>query len=113
MILEVQEWVKRNRLGARQARMLLEAYRRFYMFEKPRKTPLSDAWLGLGGSEYRDSKYFQGISSSISLPIKNYPLLGVNWYKLSDKGKSVMSDLIAHLPWKSSLNQVIFDNELI
>jgi hypothetical protein len=99
----ILDWQKRNRLSYRNKSLLLEAYRRFYMFAKPDRNDISEAWLGLGYQTEYNSIYFKPYSINKG---------SLCWFMLTKEGKNVLSDLIVYLPWKESYSLSIFKGEL-
>jgi len=108
---KVEEFRAENNLGKKVTRLLLEAWRRFYMFEhKAEKgTKLEDRWLGLG---YK-STYNKG-REKLFTPIEGQPVIkALNWWKLTDKGVEVFKKLDKKIAWDYSYSQPIFDGEVI
>jgi len=103
----IRDWKDRNKLSARDADLLLEAYRRFNMFGKWDHKTLSDTWAGLGlVSKYGKSLHFSAYEGRLP----KHRCIG--WWVLTEPGKKVLSSLIAFLPWREELNQLIFTGDL-
>lgn len=102
--LIIYNWKRQNKLKTKDARLLLEAYRRFFMFHKNK--PISQAWLGLGFREYDHSPFF------IPVHRQRTPRT-MAWYKLNESGLSLISKLITLLPWRKEYSLPIFEGKLI
>lgn len=94
-----------HRFNVRDAKLLLEAYRRFHMFEIEKGRTLETAWLGYGIPEKYKSVFFESIGMQI--PDEN------GNYKLSAKGVEVIGDLNVILPWNSGMNITIFEEKVL
>lgn len=102
-MIEIINWMKENKLKTSEARLLLEAYRRYHMFHK-NKT-ISEAWIGLGKKEYDNSSFFS--------PVHKRPDKYLGWYRLNKTGTIMVSRLNALLPWKKEYNLPIFEGRII
>ena len=99
----IRNWKKRNKLNKRDTLLLLEAYRRYFQFQK--KKELSSAWVGLGMIDYDKSIYFR--------PVSSRPSRCLGWYRLSEVCLKVLSDLMKELPWSQEIGNKIWNNEFI
>lgn len=99
----ILDWSKRNKLKARDNKLLLEAYRRYNAFAVENGRGITKAWLGLGTrSVYGKSKFFRMISNQTLRPRCN------GWWVLTEDGIDVLVDLIRVLPWKATYNHILF-----
>jgi hypothetical protein len=96
-----KKWIKENKLKLTDAKLLLEAYRRYHMFGIEENKSLSEAWTGLGGSIYNKSEYFKRVNS-------NSDPRYTNWYQLTQSGVQLVEKLISDLPWDEDYNSELF-----
>lgn len=104
----IREWISDNGIKIKDARLLIEAYRRFHSFNEDNE-PLSAAWLGLGDErEYGNSPYFTLANSDV-FATKPIP----RWWKLTERGCLVLSSLNTRLPWRKQMAPAMFGGEVI
>src|SRR3989304_2056502 len=84
-ILDVKFKLK---LKHKDLKLLLEAYRRYMMFNSEK--PLNVAWVGLGMPSQYKSEFFKSLSKEI--PKAN------NWYLLTDKGIEIFKKILKEIP---------------
>lgn len=97
----IKEWKKENKLKKPDAKLLIEAYRRFHAFHKGET--LSEAWTGLGMREYDYSIFFEPVFN------RSRPKRCAAWFRLTQSGRSLVSRLNARLPWRPGLNRCLYE----
>lgn len=105
VIQEIENWKKDNNIKSKKKTYpLLESYRRIHQFNNGR-TDIELLLLAFPSEIKPVKDCFKCTSSGGKETPKN-----LNWYKLTDKGKNIISDLMNRINWnEKDLNQWIFD----
>lgn len=100
----VSAFQTKHKISQKNWLLLMEAYRRIFMFHSDENK--KNAWLGLGYTREYKSKYF--VPTTIEQPRI------MSWYKLSDEGFQMMETIIKEFPLpkiskeKERLNNYLF-----
>jgi len=105
---EVEEFMEETGLGKKATRLMLEAWRRFYMQEHHHLgKPLKSMWLGLGfASAYTRAK-------GMFIPVNGLSKGNVIWWSLTELGETAFKALDKKIKWNYRYSQLIFDGGII
>ena len=105
---EVEEFRTENNLGKKSTRLILEAWRRFYMkAEKHEGKELKNMWLGLGfGSAYEKGP-------NMFKPVQGYNKGKLVWWSLTELGESLFKTLDKKIRWNYRYSQMIYDGAIL